>query len=174
MEIFQNGLRNQKDIIISRFLFSPQDLIYESLIINFTMTEKEAEDLCKMIRIGVDLSPKYNYHPETREELKNLIEELIEKRGNEADLNDVDVSRIEDMSELFNSSKFNGDISNWDVSRVENMSCMFQRSKFNGDISNWDVSSVWYMEGMLLNSKLNGDIISGWDVSKVKDINRIK
>ena len=46
------------------------------------MTEKEAEDLCRMIRVGVDLSkPKYNYHPKTKDELKDLIEELLKKRG---------------------------------------------------------------------------------------------
>ena len=44
------------------------------------MTEKEAEDLCRMVRIGVDLSPKYSYHPKTKEELRDLIEELIEKK----------------------------------------------------------------------------------------------
>ena len=47
------------------------------------MTEKEAEDLCRMIRVGVDLS-KPKYYPETRMELRGLIGELIEKRGNRA------------------------------------------------------------------------------------------
>ena len=129
---------------------------------NFIMTEKEAEDLCKMIRVGVDLSkPKYNYHPKTKEELGNLINELIEERGNEADLNDIDVSQITDMSYLFYGSQFNGDISNWDVSNVEDMYCMFLNSKFNGDISNWIVRRVRDMDGMFYNSKFNGDI-SKW------------
>ena len=102
------------------------------------MTEKEAEELCRMIRIGVDLSrPKYKYQPKTKEELEDLIKKLIEERGNKADLNDVDVSRITDMSYLFYKSKFNGDISNWNVSGVVSMSGMFWRSKFNGDISKW-------------------------------------
>ena len=90
------------------------------------MTEKEAEDLCRMIRIGVDLGkPKYNYHPKTREELKYLVEKLIEKRGNEADLNDIDVSQITDMNGLFAWSKFNGNISKWNVSNVKNIVCLF-------------------------------------------------
>ena len=82
------------------------------------MTEKEAEDLCRMIRLGVDLSrpPIYNYLPKTREELMDLIEKLIEERGNKADLNDVDVSRITNMSYMFQGSQFNGDISKWNVS----------------------------------------------------------
>ena len=100
------------------------------------MTEKEAKDLCRMIRVGVDLSkPKYTYRPKTKKELRDLIEELIEERGNKADLNDVDVSQITDMSYLFYESKFNGDISNWDVRNVKKMSDMFCRSKFNRDIS---------------------------------------
>ena len=34
----------------------------------------------------------YNYHPQTKQELKNLMEELIEERGNEGDFNDIDTS----------------------------------------------------------------------------------
>ena len=73
------------------------------------MTEKEAEDLCKMVRIGVDSCKKYQ--PQTKEELKDLIEELIKERGNKANLNNIDVSQITSMSRLFCGSKFNGDIS---------------------------------------------------------------
>ena len=137
---------------------------------NFIMTEKEAEDLCRMIRVGVDLSkPRYNYHPKTKEELGNLINELIEERGNEADLNDIDVSQITDMSYLFYGSQFNGNISNWNVSGVGYMDHMFAYSQFNGDISNWDVSNVEDMYCMFFNSKFNGDI-SNWIVWRVRDM----
>ena len=114
-------------------------------------------------------SKEHNYHPETKDELKELIGKLIKERGNEADLNDIDVSEITDMSELFTSishNKFNGDISEWDVSNVKNMEEMFARSKFNGDISNWDVSSVENMEGMFYMSKFNNDI-SNWNINKI-------
>ena len=99
----------------------------------------------------------YNYHPKTRDELKELINELINERGNDADLNDIDTSEITDMSYMFYRSIFNGDISNWDVSKVEDMGTMFQYSEFtgeNGDISNWDVSNVKNMYHMFYKSPL--------------------
>ena len=50
----------------------------------------------------------YNYHPKTKEELKDIINQKIESRGNECDLNDIDTSNITDMSNLFAYSHFNG------------------------------------------------------------------
>ena len=67
----------------------------------------------------------YNYFPETREELKEIIEKRIKEEGNEVDLNDIDTSKITDMSYLFAYTNFNGDISAWDVSKVTNMHGMF-------------------------------------------------
>ena len=96
----------------------------------------------------------YNYHPKTRYELKELVDQLIKERGNEADLNDIDTSEITDMNYMFADSKFNGDISNWDVSNVENMNYMFGNSKFNRDISNWNVSNVYDMRHMFDKSPL--------------------
>ena len=115
----------------------------------------------------------YNYQPKNRNELIELIDKLVEKRGNEADLNDIDTSEITNMSYLFYDAwHFNGDISKWNVSNVKDMSNMFKDAPFDGDISNWDVSNVEYMDCMFMNSYFtgkNGDI-SKWDVSKVKDM----
>ena len=114
----------------------------------------------------------YNYHPKTYDELEELVDQLIEERGNEADLNDIDTSEITNMYALFYDSTFNGDISKWDVSNVKDMSYMFKESIFtgeNGDISNWDVSNVETMYGMFGCSKFNGNI-SNWDVSKVENM----
>ena len=68
---------------------------------------------------------KYKYFPETKKELKEIIEKRIKDEGNEVDLNDIDVSNITDMSTLFWGTEFNGDISTWDVSNVTNMDSMF-------------------------------------------------
>ena len=93
------------------------------------------------LKIGKNLSnfSTYSCQPKTKDELKSIINDRIEKEGFSCDLNDIDTSLIDDMSELFADSKFNGDISNWDVSNVTNMKNMFVFSKFNKDISNWNI-----------------------------------
>ena len=109
--------------------------------------------IVERLHINKDID-SYNYHPKTRDELKELVDQLIKERGNDADLNDIDTSEITDMSELFYDSNFNGDISNWNVSNVEYMIDMFEESKFNGDISNWNVSNVENMSYMFFGSPL--------------------
>lgn len=107
--------------------------------------------------------------PDNREELEDLISQRIEQYGPKCNLNDIDVSKITDMSFLFCDMTFDGDISKWDVSRVKNMSSMFAGSTFNGDLSKWDVSRVENMNSMFSYSRFNSDI-SKWDVSKVKNM----
>ena len=105
--------------------------------------------------------------PTRKSELKAIIRHRIEEYGPKCDLNDIDVSRVTDMSDLFFSSKFNGDISQWNVSSVRDMNGMFYNSQFNGDISKWDVHNVESMLNMFNESRFNGDI-SKWDVSSVE------
>lgn len=107
--------------------------------------------------------------PDNREELEDLISQRIEQYGPKCNLNDIDVSKITDMSFLFCDMTFDGDISKWDVSRVKNMSSMFAGSTFNGDLSKWDVSRVENMNSMFSYSRFNSDI-SKWDVSRVKNM----
>ena len=112
---------------------------------------------------------KYKYHPQTKQELKKLVIQLVEERGNEGDFNDIDTSKITDMSELF-LPKFNGDISEWDVSKVTDMSGMFYICEsFNQDISKWDVSNVKNMLAMFYACTSFNQDISNWDVSNVKN-----
>ena len=98
--------------------------------------------------------------------IRSIVYTEIDRLGNNADLNHVDVSRVTYMANLFNSSKFNGNISNWDVSNVFSMEGMFRYSQFNGDISKWDVSNVKSMDLIFSYSQFNGDI-SLWNVSSV-------
>ena len=118
---------------------------------------------------------KYNYHPKTKDELKDLINQLIEERGNEGDFNDIDTSEITDMSDLFNGiDEFNGDISNWDVSNVVDMNSMFYLCKsFNQPLNNWDVSKVTYMGDMFSICESFNQSLNNLNVSNVKYNQRI-
>ena len=113
--------------------------------------------ITEALHVNKNMKMPHNYYPNTKSELKDLIEKLIKERGNNADLNDIDTSEITDMEDLFYMSDFNGDISGWDVSNVENMAYMFGYSKFNGDISDWDISKVENMESMFVNSPLENN-----------------
>ena len=109
-----------------------------------------------------------NIQPRNKQDLIRIIKDRIREQGPKCDLNDIDVSRITDMSGLFSShglDNFNGDISGWDVSNVKSMTSMFEGSKFNGDISQWDVRHVEDMRLMFFMSMFKGDI-SDWDVQK--------
>jgi surface protein len=54
-----------------------------------------------------------------------------------------------DVSNLTDTTLFNGEFSKWDVSSVKDMGSMFLAAKsFNRDISKWDVSSVVNMPVM--------------------------
>ena len=92
-------------------------------------------------------------------ELKRIIKQRISEQGPNCNLNDIDVSKVKDMSWMFFGLQFNGDISNWNVSSLLNMQRMFCDSKFNGDISRWNISSKtgpWSMNGMFDKSPLDG------------------
>ena len=124
----------------------------------------------------------YTCQPNSKDELKEIIIQRIEDEGHNCDLNDIDTSKITDMSCLFYTSKFesdytifknfNGDISMWDVSNVENMRWMFyQCKKFNCDLSRWNVSNVKDMEGTFNRCGVFNCDLSKWNVSNVLDMN---
>ena len=115
---------------------------------------------------NADYNIKHKYFPKTKNELKDLVNKLIKKRGNEADLNDIDTSKITDMSYLFAGSDFNGDISEWDVSNVTNMYYMFNRCRFfNKPLNNWNVNKVRDMSGMFDKATEFNQPLNNWKLS---------
>ena len=104
------------------------------------------------------------YKPKDLDNLKDLLERMVEVRGDEGDFNDIDTSEIEDMSFLFeDKTTFNGDISSWNVSSVENMNYMFCRAtSFNQDISKWEFPYVINMNGMFSDATSFNQDLSKW------------
>ena len=100
---------------------------------------KKLKDIIQeRLHINKDINNHYyNYHPTSKDELEKLIYKLIKERGDDADLNDIDTSKIIDMSYLFYEFEFNGDISNWDVSKVKNMRDMFYNSPLEKNPPKW-------------------------------------
>jgi len=118
---------------------------------------------------------QYTCQPKDKKELRQIILQRIEDEGPECDLNDIDTSKIIDMSYLFDTRNysifkdFNGDISMWDVSNVEYMQSMFYGcKKFNCDISRWNVSHVNDMNFMFRWCENFNCDISKWNVSNVE------
>ena len=99
----------------------------------------------------------------SREQLIDIIQERINKYGNNCDLNDLDISLVTHLNYLFYLfPEFNGNISNWNTSNVLDFSFMFYKCKFNQDISNWKFSKkLASTQEMFLNSEFDQDI-SHW------------
>ncbi|WP_334086485.1 BspA family leucine-rich repeat surface protein [Helicobacter typhlonius] len=113
--------------------------------------------------------PKENgkYQPKNKEELIYLA---VSK---DVALGDIDVSLITDMAQLFwglKGVKNLKGIETWNVSNVTNMRLMFSGVKnLNADISGWDVSKVKNMNGMFYNSNFNQNL-DKWQVRSDCDV----
>ena len=118
---------------------------------------------------------EYKYYPKDKDELKELLKKLIIERGKDANLNDIDTSKITDMSNLFKwLDPHNIDISKWNVSNVIDIKGMFYGCEnFNSDLSNWNVFNVKNMYCMFYDCKNFNSDLSEWDVSKVTNIKKM-
>lgn len=128
-----------------------------------------------------DTRSKYDYHPETKKELQEILFDIAEDLGREnLNLNNIDVSSITDMSELFAGFGAIGqlgninalksiDITEWDVSNVTNMQSMFENQyelDSIGDVSKWNVSNVTNMNYMFKDCEMLVCDISDWKLNK--------
>ena len=109
--------------------------------------------------------------------IRGEYEKQDSKNTHKLDLTMLDVSLVEDMSDIFSHYEYNVlesiDVSNWDVSNVKDMYGMFNlcSSLKSIDVSNWDVSNVRSMEGMFYKcNSLEYIDVSNWDVSNVENM----
>ena len=114
----------------------------------------------------------YTCHPKDWHELRDILEERL-KENKDADLNDIDVSKVKDMSNLFmDLNPHNIKIDEWDVSNVEDMSCMFYAcSEFNCNLSKWKINKVENMYCMFFKCEnFKGEGLENWKVNSNIDI----
>ena len=134
MKSLYESILDDEDILID----NTNDYIKAATIYNKIIDNKK-----RLTKIDLDwINNKIGVYKINGNELEKLIFVIgKEKKYPNISLNWLDVSGIDNMSNLFNRSKFNGDISKWNVSNVEDMSFMFNNSIFNSDISKWKISS---------------------------------
>lgn len=111
----------------------------------------------------------------TDETIHDIVIKALDDEGWDADLNNIDVSKVTKMSGLFAYlSRFNGDISNWDVSNVTSMDNMFSGCEsFNCDISRWNVEKLKFSNNMFSRCvKFNQDL-SSWKISNILQCGRM-
>ncbi|MCI7410206.1 BspA family leucine-rich repeat surface protein [Helicobacter bilis] len=119
------------------------------------------------LKYGEKKQQQNKHQPQTKEELKKLVED------ESIHLGDIDTSGITDMSCLFkdsNRTDFSG-IESWDVSNVKNMTAMFGNARsFNQPLNDWDVSNVTNMAAMFFSADSFNQPLNSWDVSNVESM----
>ena len=112
----------------------------------------------------------------TKEKLREYLKSEIEKQGEHVVIQNIDVSRIEDLSDLFRDITDGVktlDLSGWKTSNVKDMSWMLGgcRRLESLNVSGWDTSNVEDMTAMFRNCiNIRSLDLSCWNVSNVKNM----
>ena len=113
----------------------------------------------------------------SKEQLQEYLKSEIEKQGENVVIRDLDVSLVEDLSELFYEIAEGVrtlDLSGWKTSNAKDMSYMFFQCEGlkSLDLSGWDTSNVKYMTWMFRwCESLESLDVSGWNTSNVIGMN---
>ena len=110
----------------------------------------------------------------SREELQKYLKLEIKKQGENVVIKDLDVSLLEDLSDLFydicNYNNKTLDLSGWKTGNIKDMYRMFASCSFlkSVNLSGWDTSNVKNMMYMFSNCwSIKSIDLTGWTTSKV-------
>ena len=108
-----------------------------------------------------------------RAELKAAVDDLTTAEATHGPIAGWDVSRVDDMSEVFqHKNAFNDDIGAWDTSQVTNMLQTFWSAEaFNSELA-WDTSKVTNM-GKAFDKASAFNQALEWDTSRVTNMNSV-
>ena len=104
-----------------------------------------------------------------KEELMEYLKSEIERQGENVVIRNLDVSLVEDLSDLFYGLCDNVktlDLSGWNTSNVKYMTGMFSdcTNLKSLNLSGWNISNVGYMYGIFNGcDNLKFVDLSGWD-----------
>ena len=113
----------------------------------------------------------------SKEQLQEYLKSEIKKQGEHVVIKNLDVSLVEDLSELFYEIAEGVrtlDLSGWKTSNANDMSYMFfQCDNLESiDVSACDTSNVTYMTWMFKWCESLASLdLSGWDTSNVRGMN---
>lgn len=116
----------------------------------------------------------------TNETIQKIVKDELDRLGNDANLNHIDVSKVTSMRHLFDChisiyanldrkyKYLNPDISLWNVHNVEDMGFMFYECEdFNCNIGDWNIEKCKNMEYMLYHCESFNQDLSNWDLTNV-------
>lgn len=138
---------------------------------DFTITEK--------FRFSDDMIsiPKFEYFPKSSMDLQRLISEKYKINSTVLDLRDIDVSKITNMTVLFenciNTEKI--DISTWDTSNVVKFTAMFAGCKNLKEIVGIEDLNVFegiFFANMFADTKIQEIDLSRWNLKTDPHINK--
>ena len=126
---------------------------------------------------GLRKEDKIRCKDELIEKIWEEYEKQNSKETHKLNLTMLDVSKVEDMSNLFlichGYDLESIDVSNWNVSNVKSIEGMFDGCNLleNIDVSKWNTKNIKYMDFLFSGcSSLKSVNISEWDVSNVEDM----
>ncbi len=148
---------------------------------------------CSLLVINATDAPDLSL-AKSMKKMFEMTSSLVDHGGN---IGNWDVSTIENMEEVFDSSNFNENISTWNVSAVKDFSSMFFRNTsfnqnldswntsagevfsymfqdataFNGAIGSWNTELARSLSNMFSGATVFNQDISAWDVKNVGNIN---
>ena len=115
----------------------------------------------------------------TNHNIRKYVKLYVNGRRNElpqylrnVQIGDWDVSRVTDMSRLFERCEgFNQPLNGWNVSRVTDMQAMFASChSFNQPLNDWNVSNVTDMRRMFSICTEFNQPLNNWNVTNVMDM----
>ncbi len=125
---------------------------------------------CSLLVINATDSPDLSL-AKSMKKMFEMTSSLVDHGGN---MGNWDVSTIEDMREVFDSSNFNENISTWNVSAVKDFSSMFFRNtSFNQNLDSWNTSAGELFSNMFRDATAFNEAIGSWNTEQATSLSNM-